>query len=681
MTGVDDESQPERDVPHVASLTMRVAAPVSGQSGRGDRLANEKTQDESAYFNALCASSAHAVTVANLDGVAQLWSPGAEQLFGYSADDVVGKSLGILITELDQRLLELPEKMRAGAGAELELRLRHKDGAILDVQASASPVRRGHEVEAMLVLMRDVSPLKTIERRLHSLGQLEALTRVAGGFAHDINNILTIASTYQGFIAEEPLSAAQAADLKVAQDAIERGALLVDRLLALGQNRSIAAVTIDLNEVARTTEQAVRRLLGEGIDLTVRCAAQPVHVRAATGQLDQVLLNLVMNARDAMPNGGKLGIVVRNATVGASHPLLGEVDAGSYAVVSVEDTGTGIDQTTLPHVFEPFFTTKPLGEGTGLGLLIVKDIVSQLRGAVRVQSVIGSGTQFEIFLPLFEAQAYVESVRPPDSDKERKTVLVVDEDEAIRNAMQRILRPLGYSVLLAADGVDATEVSSRHDGPVDLLLCDLHMSREDGRQLLHRLQITRPGLRALFVSGTPMKPGYVEDDARVIRKPFTPEHVASAVKDLLDAETSVAAGPLPAQPVVLVVDDSADVRDLLLRVLSESDLVLLGAKSGLHALQVLEQRHVDLVVADQIMPGMDGVQLLETIRERWPQCQRVLLTAHASSDVVLAAVNRGGVTKVLTKSMHPVSIRDEIESASLTAPRFGGPHSAQKASR
>jgi CheY-like chemotaxis protein len=138
---------------------------------------------------------------------------------------------------------------------------------------------------------------------------------------------------------------------------------------------------------------------------------------------------------------------------------------------------------------------------------------------------------------------------------------------------------------------------------------------------------------------------------------------------------------LPAQPVVLVVDDSADVRDLLLRVLSESDLVLLGAKSGLHALQVLEQRHVDLVVADQIMPGMDGVQLLETIRERWPQCQRVLLTAHASSDVVLAAVNRGGVTKVLTKSMHPVSIRDEIESASLTAPRFGGPHSAQKASR
>jgi PAS domain S-box-containing protein len=638
-------------------------------------------QLDSACFRALCAGPGHALALVGRDGNVRLWSSGAVHLLGYGAAEMVGKSLDILVTELDRRLLDLPASVRADVDAEVGVRLRRKDGAMLDVHASASAVRVGDEAESMLIVMHDVSAVKSLERRLQSLGQLEALTRVAGGFAHDINNILTIAATYQGFISEGELSPNQAADLKVAQDALERGALLVDRLLALGQNRPVAVATIDLNDVARTTEHAVRRLLPEGIELMVRCAPWPIQVRAATGQLDQVLLNLVLNARDAMPGGGKLTIHVRSASVGPAHPLSGEVDAGSYAVVSVEDTGAGIDQATLPHIFEPFFTTKPLGEGTGLGLLIVKDIISQLRGAVRIHSAVGSGTQFEVFVPLFEAQRYLEVARSPESEQELKTILVVDEDEAIRNALQRILRPLGYSVLLATDGAEATELASRHEGPIDLLLCDLHMSREDGRQMMYRLQITRPGLRALFVSSSPMKPGYVEKDARIIRKPFTPEHIASAVKELLEAETGVAAGPLPQQPVVLVVDDSAEVRDLLLRVLSESDLVLLGAKSGLHALQVLEQRHVDLVVADQIMPGMDGVQLLEIVRERWPQCQRVLLTAHATSDVVLAAVNRGGVTKVLTKSMHPVSIRDEIESASLGAPRFGAARSSPNSQR
>jgi two-component system, cell cycle sensor histidine kinase and response regulator CckA len=680
MVGADEESQPELDGSETVSLTMRVASPDL-MSDRDRAVVDRETQLESACFKALCAQAGQAVAVANLAGIVELWSSGAEQLFGFGGDEMLGKSLSFLDTELEQRLLDLPGSLDAHAGTELGLRLRRKDGTTLDVQVDASLVRLDHEATSVLLVMRDVSALKMLERRLQSLGQLEALTRVAGGFAHDINNILTIAATYQGFIAEGQLSANQVADLKVAQDAVERGALLVDRLLALGQNRPVAVVTIDLNDVARTTEHAVRRLLPEAIDFTVRCAPGPVEVRASTGQLDQVLLNLVLNARDAMPGGGKLSINVRNATVGPAHPLSGEVDAGSYAVVSVEDTGTGIDQATLPHIFEPFFTTKPFGEGTGLGLLIVKDIISQLRGAVRIHSTVGSGTQFEVFVPLFEAQRRVESVRSPASEQERKTVLVVDEDEAIRNAVQRILRPLGYSVLLAADGVDATEVARRHEGAIDLLLCDLHMSREDGRQLMYRLQVARPGLRALFVSSSPIKPGYVEDDARMIRKPFTPEQVASAVKDLLANETGVALGPLPEQPVVLVVDDSAEVRDLLLRVLSESELVLLGAKSGLHALQVLAQRHVDLVVADQIMPGMDGVQLLEAVRARWPQCQRVLLTAHATSDVVLAAVNRGGVTKVLTKSMHPVSIRDEIESASLGAPRFGGSRNASNSHR
>jgi two-component system, cell cycle sensor histidine kinase and response regulator CckA len=672
MAGADKTTKTNPHSPELVSTTTRVAADL-------DRL---RLQRESAYFNALCSSSSHAVVLIDPDRVPQLWSAGAERIFGYSADEVVGKTLTLLGSEFEHRLAELPSQAGASGESELELRLRRKDGVLLDVQISVSPVRLDAEdVVATALLIRDVSTLKQTERRLHSLGQLEALTRVAGGFAHDINNILTIASTYQGFIAESELTASQAADLKVARDALDRGARLVDRLVALSQNRPVAIVTVDLNEITRGIEETLRRLLGANITLSVKLAPQPIQVRAATGQLDQVLLNLVLNARDAMPNGGKLSIGVRNATVGSAHPLCGQVGPGTYAVLSVEDTGTGIDQATLPHIFDPFFTTKPLGEGTGLGLLIVKDIVSQLGGAIRLESRVGRGTEFEVYLPLFEAQPYTESVQPPAGEQPKKTILVVDEDEALRNALKRMLRPLGYSVLLAADGSDATELATRHEGGIDLLVCDLHMSREDGRQTLRRLQITRPGLRALFMSASPLESGHGEEDLRIVRKPFTMDSVTSAVGELLAAQTSVAPGPLPERPVVLVVDDNAEVRDLLLRVLSESDLVLVGAKSGLHAMQVLEQRHVDLIVADQIMPGMDGVQLLEIVRERWPHCQRVLLTAHASSDVVLAAVNRGGVNKVLTKSMHAVAIRDEIEAVSLCAPRFAGPNSLPKSAR
>jgi two-component system, cell cycle sensor histidine kinase and response regulator CckA len=673
-SGAEGKTQ---DSPELVSMTTRVATPVSPPF---DERELALAVEESRYFQALRASGS-AIVVAGLDGIAQRWSAGAEKMFGYAADEVVGKSLGILITELDQKLAELPNRIRTEAKLEYELRLRRKDGALIDVDIAASAVRsHGGDVTGMTLVITDVTPLKALERRLQSLGQLEAVARVAAGFAHDLNNILTIAGTYQSFVAESSLSATQAADLKVARDAVERGAGLVDQLLALGQNRAATIVSVDLNDVARAGEETLRRVVGDQIELAVRLAPQAVTVRAAPGQLDQVLLNLALNARDAMPQGGRLTIAVRNAPIGKGHALLGELPGGTYAVLSVEDTGIGIDQTTLSRVFEPFFTTKPLGDGTGLGLLIVKDIVTQLRGTVRIETSVGQGSNFEVYLPLFEAPPYVESIRPPESVQEKKTVLVVDEDDAIRNALQRILRDEGYSVLLAADGFDATDIAARHEGPIDLLLCDLYMSREDGRQTMARIHPTRPGLRVLFVSGSPVKPGYVAEDARIMRKPFTPEVVTSMVRELLESQP-VAPRALPDRPVVLVVDDSPEVRDSLLRMLSESELILLAAKSGLHAVQVLEEQHVDLVVSDQMMPGMDGVRLLELIRDRWPHCQRVLFTGHASSDVVLGAVNRGGVTKVLTKSMHPVAIRDEIERTALAAPRFAGPMSVPTSKR
>jgi two-component system, cell cycle sensor histidine kinase and response regulator CckA len=557
---------------------------------------------------------------------------------------------------------------------EFDTKLRHKDGSLLHVSNAVSAVRSpSGEVTGLAIIMRNATKVRALERRLQSLGQLEALARVAAGFAHDINNVLTVAGTYQGFVADEPLSPGQATDLKVASEAVERGAAVVDQLLALGRNGPTPVTRVDLNDVARNIEEVMRRSLGDRVVLSIRAAPSPTLVIAAAGQLDQVLLALALNARDAMPGGGQLSIAVRNASVGAAHPLAGELAHGTYAVLSVKDTGSGIDQETLTRIFEPFFSTKPLGEGTGLGLFIVKDMIAQLRGALRVETCVGQGSEFQIYLPLAEPQPHFESIAPDPEETDKQTILVVDEDVALRRGLQRILRAAGYSVLVAADGFDASDIAARYAGAIDLLICDLHMSREDGRHTMARLRATRPELATLFVSGQPVKRGFLEAGAQVMRKPFTAQSLTRMVEEVLSQPRTRRPGPLPERPVVLLVDDDPEFRESLLRLLGESDLLLMSAKSGLHAVQVLEEQHVDLVVADQMMPGMDGVRLLELIRDRWPSCQRVLLTGQASSDVVLGAVNRGGVSKVLTKSMHPLAIRDEIERASFGVARFCTP--------
>jgi CheY-like chemotaxis protein len=330
-----------------------------------------------------------------------------------------------------------------------------------------------------------------------------------------------------------------------------------------------------------------------------------------------------------------------------------------------------MDPETLTRIFEPFFTTKRRGEGTGLGLLIVREIVKQLHGAIRVSSNLGEGTEFQVFLPVHEQRPRTLPPPPIESDEARpQTVLVVEDDVTIRSALRRILHSEGYAVLEAADGLEATEVSTNFGGNIDLLLCDLLMPRVDGRQTVACIRETRPDVRVVFVSGQRSAEEAIIEGAGFVQKPFSRDELLIAVKTSLERPPHEAELKLPDQPVVLLVDDSSEFRDSLARLLEESDLIALSAKSGLHALQLLENQHVDMIVTDQFMPGIDGVRLLELVRQRWPHCQRVLFTAYASSDVLMDAVNRGGAHRVLVKSMHPIAIRDQIEAAVLSAARF-----------
>jgi CheY-like chemotaxis protein/nitrogen-specific signal transduction histidine kinase len=505
-----------------------------------------------------------------------------------------------------------------------------------------------------------------LARRVKSLTQLEAVARVAAGVAHDLNNVLAVIETYTGFVKDAPLSAQQRHDLEIARNSARHGAELTAQLLSLSLPTKFESKVVDLNELVRGLDGMLRRVLRSSVSFAVQPAGNALPVRADPVQIDQAILHLVLNARDATPDGGSIGVSLKNSVIGPGHPLHGKIPNGSYGVICVRDTGAGMDEGTRGRIFEPFFTTKP-GEAAGLGLVIVSETARQLRGGVHVESTPGRGSEFSVYLPLATL-----SGAPPPSEPERSneapTVLVVDDDPTLRTAIRRILQAKGYGVLEAADGNEAALVATHHDGPIALVLCDLVMPGVGGREAAERVRAAKPRTRVVFTSGYPLEHGSAGSEAwGFVPKPFTPEELLSAVQKCLDAPE--ASPPLPDLPVVLLVDDEALLRTSLMRVLEECEVSTLAAKSSLHALQILQEQHVDVVVSDHFMPGMDGVRLLEAVSQRWPHCTRILFTAHPSSEVVLDAINRGGVHKVLVKSMHPVAIRDEIARAAKNAQR------------
>jgi PAS domain S-box-containing protein len=651
-------------------------SPVFAEDGSAESLlvtlSRRRVEVAPAHFEAFFKDSSYAVAFTSMAGVVLSWNAGAEHLLGYSAGEIVDEYVHIL-SSTEGALRDLPERVKDGV-VEFETELRRKDGSAVEVAIVAAPVRNAAgEVSTMLLVARDVSMRKALEKRVHNLSQLEAVARVAAGVAHDVNNVLTIVNTYTSFVAQGPLTTEQAHDLDVARDAAGRGAALVSQLLGLGQSQSSDLVVVELADVARGIDEMLRRTLGRDVELALNLPAAPLPVKAGTGQLDQVLLNLCLNARDAMPRGGRIAISVRNSAVSPGHALSAELAPGPYAVISVRDSGTGMDPETLARIFEPFFTTKRRGEGTGLGLLIVREIVKQLHGAIRVTSTLGEGTEFQVFLPIHEPRPRTAPPPPIEPDEAcPQTVLVVEDDVTIRGALRRILHAEGYAVLEAADGLEASEISANFKGTIDLLLCDLLMPRVDGRQTVACIRETRPDVRVIFVSGQRGAEEAIVEGAGFVQKPFSKDDLVTAVKSALERPAENNVLTLPDRPVVLLVDDSSEFRDSLVRLLEESEVIALAAKSGLHALQILESEHVDMIVTDQFMPGIDGVRLLELVRNRWPHCQRVLFTAYASSDVLMDAVNRGGAHRVLVKSMHPIAIRDQIEAAVLSATRFHG---------
>jgi PAS domain S-box-containing protein len=425
-----------------------------------------------------------------------------------------------------------------------------KDGTEIETRLSSHPVRFGDR-EARFMLMEDVGERERFERQMRQSQRLESLGQLAGGVAHDFNNLLGVIIGYTQFARERVAAAAGTAggeelkglehDVDQIDEAAQRAAALTHQLLAFARREVVQPTVLDVNAVVADLEPLLRRTLGERVHLTTTLSEKLSKIEIDKGQLEQVLVNLAVNARDAMPEGGDLTIDTANVNVDAhfatNRPGLA---TGSYVRVRVSDTGAGMDERTLQRAFEPFFTTKPTGSGTGLGLATVYGIITQAGGRAQIYSEPGMGTTFTALLPVTEAHAAAEPADAEPRPGGGETILVVEDEDALREVTERMLSRHGYSVLTAADGPQALDLVAHHQGDIDLLLSDVVMPKMLGREVAERVRELQPGVQVLYISGyaRPVlgSQGTLEAEVALLEKPFSEPALLNKVREVLATE-------------------------------------------------------------------------------------------------------------------------------------------------
>jgi PAS domain S-box-containing protein len=425
---------------------------------------------------------------------------------------------------------------------EEEMGLRRADGSFGTLLANAAPIRdREGRLVAGLVTFQDISERKQLEAQLLQAQKMEAVGRLAGGVAHDFNNLLTVITGYADLLLGGRLvDQAGVGYVHEIRRSAERAADLTSQLLAFSRKQMQRLKVFDLNGLVANVVKMLSRLIGEDVRLEVRLGPEPSLIQADPTQIEQVLLNLVVNARDAMPNGGQITLAVHNTELDDSPARQrAEVPPGPYVQLTVRDTGTGMTDQVKAHLFEPFFTTKEVGKGTGLGLSTVYGIIKQSLGHIEVDSQPGSGTTFQIYLPRrpdgdpAEAPSRLEDQQPGGVE----TILLVEDDDAVRTLIVTILRERGYRVLLARHGAEGLRCAAQHPGPIHLLVTDVVMPDMNGRELADQLGRQRPGLKRLFLSGYTedaiVRHDLSEPDFAFLQKPFKPEVLARKVHDCL----------------------------------------------------------------------------------------------------------------------------------------------------
>jgi PAS domain S-box-containing protein len=423
----------------------------------------------------------------------------------------------------------------------VEVRWKRKDGKNIIVRLSGRPIlNAAGQAESFEMIAEDTTEHRALEDQLRQSQKMEAVGRLAGGVAHDFNNLLTVIKGYSELMLDQVQAADPLrAEIEEVKKAADRAAALTRQLLAFSRKQVLAPKVIDLNAVITNVERLLQRLLGEDIELITILHSSLGRVKADPGQIEQVIMNLAVNARDAMPKGGKLTISSANVMLDESFIQDSKVATGPYVLLSVSDTGVGMDAETKSRIFEPFFTTKEQGKGTGLGLSTVYGIVKQSGGYISVYSEPGLGTSFKVYLPRVDAAAEVSGAGAGERlQTGTETILLVEDEDGVRTLTRQLLQKQGYTVLESRHGGEALLICERHNGPIHLLLTDVVLSQISGRELAHRLAAIRPEMKVLFMSGYSedaiVQHGVLNSGHAFLQKPFTAESLGTKVREVLD---------------------------------------------------------------------------------------------------------------------------------------------------
>ncbi len=487
-------------------------------------------------YRTLFEQAGNAIFLENADHLIMDANKAASDLFGYTHEELLGMQTIQLYQNFNiDDIANKPFKMP------LEITALHKSGKQLSIDLTIAPLTTDTN-KYFLSIVRDISEKKLLERQLYQSQKMEAIGRLAGGVAHDFNNLLTVIRGYSELIQlqvenEDPTYQR----IRQIDSACERAESLTRQLLAFSRRQILQPRVINLNDLIHDMEKMFNRIIGEDILLTTHLNRDLGHIEADPGQIEQVILNLVVNARDAMPNGGRIIIETDNAALDRSirrkHP---EVRVGDYIRLSISDTGTGIDKETQAHIFEPFFTTKKEGEGTGLGLATVYGIIKQSNGFIWVYSEPGEGTTFKIYLPRSASDSVPEmklaAVQPEMIGTE--TILVVEDEHDVRQLVCETLEMMNYKVIEASNGIEALQIIENDHKHIELVLTDVVMPEMSGKELIDKIAKRHKNIKVLFMSGytenTIVHKGILETGTNFIQKPFTPAALIQKVRQVLD---------------------------------------------------------------------------------------------------------------------------------------------------
>ena len=535
---------------------------------------HKRTAAPRAKLAAILESTHDAIIGSTPLGVINSWNPAATDLYGYAAEEVIGRNVDVLVAP--ERLEEEAEALRriveGGDPAEqYETTRVAKDGSVVAVSLTTAAIVDSANAVVGAVMVshrrsesqRDRSNIDErklaadadealLEAHLQQTQRMEVLGRLAGGVAHDFNNLLAVILNYSAFVSEELTAAVESApdwerrrnvaqrDVGQIQRAAERAADLTHQLLAFARREVVQPRVLDLNAAVAGVEELLRRTLGEDMELVITLGDDLWPILADPGQIEQVLVNLAVNASDAMPGGGTLRIDTANVAVDADSVAGGSpARPGQHVRLRVSDTGAGMSADVVAHAFEPFYTTKGDGAGTGLGLATVYGIVTQAEASISIQSEPGAGTTFTIMLPVTdEAAAWIEEVAPYERTPKGETVLVVEDEEALREVTERIFTRNGYRVITAANGPDALTLVARHAGEIHLLVTDVVMPKMLGKEVAERVRELRPDIEVLFMSGYAQpvlaSQGRLEPGVALVDKPFSEASLLAKAAKVLD---------------------------------------------------------------------------------------------------------------------------------------------------